>query len=177
MANKKISELPAAGALSGPELVEVVKGGINSQTTAANIIGLSVSDTAFAGSWDGVNTIAPSKNAVYDEMILKQYLANTAVAITDAATMDITGPKHTLATSSATRTFTQSWAGDFTSIIVTLSATSSVFTFPAGALCVSDGLASGDNTLPLNGVSGDKYYISISKFGSAYYVVSKNFGQ
>ncbi len=30
-----------------------------------------VSDTAYAGSWDGVTTIAPSKNAVYDQMQLK----------------------------------------------------------------------------------------------------------
>lgn len=102
---------------------------------------------------------------------------NTAVAITDASSMDITGPKHTLTTSSATRTFTQSWGGDFTSIVVTLNTTASTFTFPAGALCVSDGIASGDNTLALAGVSGDKYYISISKFSTAYYVVSKNFGQ
>lgn len=30
-----------------------------------------LSDTAFTSSWNGVTTIAPSKNAVYDEMILK----------------------------------------------------------------------------------------------------------
>jgi hypothetical protein len=28
----------------------------------------SVSDTAYAGSWDGVTTVAPSKNAVYDKV-------------------------------------------------------------------------------------------------------------
>ena len=31
----------------------------------------SISDTAYGGSWDGVTTIAPSKNAVYDQMELR----------------------------------------------------------------------------------------------------------
>lgn len=105
------------------------------------------------------------------------HVTSVSSAITDGATMDITSNKHTLTTSSATRTFTQSYAGDYTSIVVTLNATSSTFTFPAGALCVSEGVASGDNTATLSGVSGDKYYISISKYGTDYYVAVKNFGQ
>lgn len=40
MASKKISELTAAGALSGVELVEVVKGGVNVQTTTQDIADL-----------------------------------------------------------------------------------------------------------------------------------------
>jgi hypothetical protein len=40
MAGKKISELPAAGTLDGNELVEVVKGGVNSHTTAQGIADL-----------------------------------------------------------------------------------------------------------------------------------------
>ena len=32
------------------------------------VTGVNISDTAFAASWDGVTTIAPSKNAVYDAM-------------------------------------------------------------------------------------------------------------
>lgn len=35
-----------------------------------------VSDTAYAGSWNGVTGIAPSKNAVYDEMELRATKAN-----------------------------------------------------------------------------------------------------
>ena len=35
------------------------------------VTGVSVSDIAYAASWDGVTTIAPSKNAVYDQMELK----------------------------------------------------------------------------------------------------------
>jgi len=109
----------------------------------------------------------------------KQYtlFAHTATAITDAASMDITNIKHTLSTSSATRTFTISCTADDITLIVTLSATSSTFTFPAAALCVSEGVASGNNTCALAGISGDKYVIAIKKVGSAYYVVCKNFGQ
>lgn len=40
MANRKISELTAAGALTGTELVEVVQGGVNKQTTTQDIADL-----------------------------------------------------------------------------------------------------------------------------------------
>lgn len=102
---------------------------------------------------------------------------NNSVALVDAASMDLTGAKHTLATSSATRTFTISYTGDDITMEVTLSATSSIFTFPATSLCVSEGIATGDNTCPLAGVSGDIYLFAIKKIGSNYRVVAKNFGQ
>lgn len=102
---------------------------------------------------------------------------DTAVALTDGATIDITGPKHTLATATG-RTFTISHAGDDIVLAITLSATSATFTFPATALCVADGTASGDNTLVITGAtSGDKHVVAIIKVGSAYYVASKNVGQ
>lgn len=97
--------------------------------------------------------------------------------LTDASTTDMTSDKWTWATSSATRTVTFSFTGDKSEGVVTLSAIAATFTMPAACLCVSEGLASGDNLLALSGVSGDKYFISIRKFGSAYYVVCKNFGQ
>jgi hypothetical protein len=99
----------------------------------------------------------------------------TPIALVDASTMDITGIKHTLSTSSASRTFTISYTGDSIVIEVTLNAASSTFTFPATALCVSEGTSSGNNTLSLSGSSGDKYILSIQKVGTKYYVVSKNF--
>lgn len=113
----------------------------------------------------------------YEQHILKQDLANSATSITDASTMDLTAIKHTLTTSSATRTFTISYTGDDITLEVTLNAISSTFTFPATSLCVSEGIASGDNLLSLSGVSGDKYMIAIKKVGSNYRVVCKNFGQ
>lgn len=98
-------------------------------------------------------------------------------ALTDGATVDITSDKNTLSTSSATRTFTIGFTGDQIIMVVTLSATTSTYTFPAAALCVYNGFSSGDNTCVLSGVSGDKHVFAISKVGSAYYVVGKNFGQ
>jgi hypothetical protein len=104
-------------------------------------------------------------------------VTNAAVSLTDGATIDLTAVKHTLSTSAATRTFTISYAGDNITMEVTLSATSATYTFPAGSLCISEGAASGNNTLALAGVSGDKYIIVTKKIGSVYYVVAKNFGQ
>lgn len=102
---------------------------------------------------------------------------DTAVALTDAATIDISGPKHTLTTATG-RTFTISHAGDDIVLVITLSATSATFTFPSGTLCVADGTASGDNTLVITGAtSGDKHLVAIIKVGSSYFVASKNSGQ
>jgi hypothetical protein len=119
------------------------------------------------------NTLSPARVA----NALDGILINSAIALVDASTMDLTETKHTLASSSATRTFTISYTGDDITLEVTLSNTAATYTFPAAALCVSEGVASGDNTLALSGVSGDKYIIAIKKMGSAYYVVAKNFGQ
>lgn len=102
---------------------------------------------------------------------------DTAVALVDGATIDITGPKHTLATATG-RTFTISHAGDCIIIDITLSATSATFTFPATALCTYAGTASGDNTLAVTGAtSGDHIMIGIIKVGSNYRVTGINFGQ
>jgi hypothetical protein len=118
----------------------------------------------------------PVSTAQQTALDLKQDIANDAVALVGGATIDLTGPKHTLATATG-RTFTISHTGDDITLVITLSATSATMTFPAAALCVSDGTESGDNTCDLSGASGDKYVIAIKKVGSAYYVVSKNFGQ
>lgn len=99
-----------------------------------------------------------------------------SVALTDGASIDITSDKHTLTTALG-RTFTISFVGENITIELTLTAASATQTFPSGSLCVSEGLASEDNTCPLAGTSGDKYIISIKKIGSAYYVVAKNFRQ
>lgn len=168
MANKKISELPSATTpLDDADLFEVVQGGINKKVAKSDV----------GGAWGSITGTLSDQTDLQAALNAKQALVNAATALVDAASMDLTAIKHTLATSSATRTFTISYTGDDITLEVTLSATSSVFTFPATTLCVSDGLASGDNTLPLAGVSGDKYIIAIKKVGSAYYVVSKNFGQ
>lgn len=107
----------------------------------------------------------------------KLNVTNTPVALTDAATIDLDSTKQTLASAAASRTFTISYEGDNITIEVVLSNTAATYTFPATALCVSEGIASGNNTLSLSGVSGDRYIISILKVGYNYYVASKNFGQ
>lgn len=151
MADLKISELSLESPINGTEDVEIVTGGINKRTTTQAI-----------GNLKDIST--------------KQNLVNSATALSDGATIDLTAIKHTLATSSS-RTFTISYTGDDITIEVTLSATSATQTFPTGSLCVSEGIASGDNTCAMAGVSGDKYMIAIKKIGSVYYVVCKNFGQ
>lgn len=108
----------------------------------------------------------------------KQAIANTASALTDGASIDITGAKHTLTTDEATITFSQSFTGDFTNIDVTFNTTAATWTFPAGSLCVIEGSASGNNTATVAAVSGDKIVISIwFVAASTYRVVIKNFGQ
>src|SRR5688572_13690357 len=173
MANEKISGMATASALTGTELVEVVQSGDNKKTTTQDIANLG----GGGGAWGSITGTLSSQTDLNTALLARLLLVNTATVLTDAASMDLTAVKHTLATSSATRTFTISYTGDDITIEVTLSAVASVFTFPAGSLCVSDGAESGDNTCTLTGVSGDKYIIAIKKIGSVYYVVSKNFGQ
>jgi hypothetical protein len=133
------------------------------------------SDSVSAASQAEVNT--GTETAKYVSPATLQDKDDTAVALVDGATIDITGPKHTLSTALG-RTFTISHAGDDIVLVITLSATSATFTFPAAALCVADGTASGDNTLVITGAtSGDKHVVAIIKVGSSYYVASKNVGQ
>lgn len=96
-----------------------------------------------------------------------------AVALTDAATIDITGPKHTLTTASS-RTFTNSFVGDGGTIEITLNATSATQTFPAAWKCISEGVSSGNNSLSLSGTSGDVYSCMWWKVGSNYRIAAKN---
>lgn len=55
----------------------------------AVIRGTNVSDTAYASSWDGVTTIAPSKNAVYDQMLLQMLKNGSNLAIGSDADGDM----------------------------------------------------------------------------------------
>lgn len=141
------------------------------------VVGALSGDEIIGASKDGeAVSLTPTQIAALADASGKQDLVNAAVAITDAASMDLTAIKHTLTTASATRTFTISYTGDDISMKVILNATSSVFTFPVGALCVnSDGSASGDNTCSLAGTSGDVYVFAIKNWGSSVYtVVCKN---
>jgi hypothetical protein len=108
----------------------------------------------------------------------KLRIANTASALTDAASIDITGAKHTLSTNRATITFTQSFTGDDTRILVTFNTTSATWTFPTGTLCITEGSATGTNSATVTGVSGDLIVISTWFVSSGVYItVIKNAGQ
>lgn len=102
---------------------------------------------------------------------------NTTTSLEDGTTVDLSSYSETLTTSAATRTFTISYPGDDSTLEVILNTTDAVFTFPINSLTVSEGVASGDNTLTLSGVSGDHYIIGIKLINGTYYIVSKNFGQ
>lgn len=172
MADLKISELPDATLpLNDADLMEVVQGGVNKKAPKS-----AVSDGA-GGTWGGITGTLSDQTDLNTALGNRQLLVNSATALTDAASMDLTAIKHTLTTSSATRTFTISYTGDDITLEITLNTTASTLTFPATSLCVSEGVPSGDNTCALTGTSGDKHIIAIKKIGSAYYVVAKNFGQ
>ncbi len=136
-----------------------------------------IASLAGGGSFASLTGQPTDNTALAVDLDAKLDIVNDSVALVNSATMDLTSAKHTLSTSSATRTFTISYTGDDITLIVTLSAVSSTFTFPATSLCVSEGVATGNNTFPLAGVSGDKYVIGVKKVGSDYYVACKNFGQ
>lgn len=156
--------------------------GIDETTTltideSGTAISLTVSDTASPIAASQSETNAGTATGVYVSPATLNDLDNDVVALVDGATIDLTGPKHTLATATG-RTFTISHAGDVIVLEITLSATSATFTFPATALCSYGGTASGDNTLPVTGAtSGDLISIAILKVGSNYRVAAVNFGQ
>lgn len=110
-----------------------------------------------------------------DLTFLKSF--NSSSPIADSGDITISSIKQTLTTSDATINVDVSYSGDGSILEIILNTTSSVLTFPVGTLCVADGVASGDNTLTLSGVSGDKYLIGIVNINGNYSVVSRNFGQ
>lgn len=131
--------------------------------------------TISAATQSQVNT--GMATGVYVSPATLQDKDDTAVALVDGATIDITGPKHTLATATG-RTFTISHAGDDIILVITLSATSATFTFPAGSSCVADGGSATGTSLTITGAtSGDRHVVAIIKVGSSYFVASKNVGQ
>jgi hypothetical protein len=54
MPNKKITELPAAGAITGTELMEAVQGGINVQTTVAAVVATAGGGSAWTTTTAGI---------------------------------------------------------------------------------------------------------------------------
>src|SRR3990167_6658552 len=57
-------------------------------TASGNLTTANISDTAYASSWDGVTTIAPSKNAVYDKI---ETLDTREISLFQGVMLDATG--------------------------------------------------------------------------------------
>lgn len=171
-AGSSISFTPAGGLSSTDVQAAIVElagaGGVGSaSTTAEGIIELLTQGE--------MNNGTDALRAATAETVKNRDGAVTA--LTPGSSVAISSDKCTLATSAATVTFSITHTGDDMQVNVTLSATSATYTFPSGSLCVVNGIASGDNTAGITGVSGDLHVICIRKMGSTYQVVIKNFGQ
>lgn len=104
-------------------------------------------------------------------------IVSPPVTITDSSSITISSANNVLTSDEAAITFAINYDGNDIVLEVILNAVTATYTFPATALCVSEGIETGNNTLVLTGVSGDTYIICIKKIGAQYYVVAKNFGQ
>jgi hypothetical protein len=62
--------LPTAAPAGNDYILRSSTAGVLSYVDPSTL-GSAASDTAYAGTWDGITTVAPSKNAVYDEMELR----------------------------------------------------------------------------------------------------------
>ena len=156
----------------------------NQDQATSSVLGLAKLYTdATASNTDGAvnqavaKTIKDIADANTAAIALKKNISDTASALTSGSSIAITGLKHTLSTALTAITFTISYIGDEIKLDVILNTTGAIFTFPATALCISEGIASGDNNLTLAGASGDLYRIGIEKTASGYVVAGKNFGQ
>jgi hypothetical protein len=84
MANKKISELTAAGALTGAELIEAVQGGVNVKTTAQDIADLG----GGGGTWGSITGTLSTQTDLQAEFNLKSDALITLVPEPGAHTLD-----------------------------------------------------------------------------------------
>ena len=138
MAGVKISNLPAAGALTGTELVAVVKGGVTSQTTTAAVAGATGVSTFSAGT-TGLTPASATAGAIS--------LAGTlAVANGGTGVTSSTGTGSTVL--SASPTFTGTLAAATVNV-------SGVSTLTSGAIVQGLTVGKGGNSVDTNTAMGD----------------------
>lgn len=77
MADKKISELTEAGALTGAELVEIVQGGVNKQSTTQDIADLG----GGGGTWGSITGTLSSQTDLQSALDAKQPIDSDLTAI------------------------------------------------------------------------------------------------
>lgn len=87
MASKKISELTAAGALTGAELVEIVQGGTNKQSTTQDIANLG------GGAWGTITGTLSSQTDLQAALDARLEVTNRVlvVAFSDKVTAILAG--------------------------------------------------------------------------------------
>ena len=149
-------------------------------TNGGIVSGLNVSDTAYGVGWNGVTTIAPSKNAVYDEMELRAPKASPT--FTGDVTLAGNAVNATLPAFLATNTLQSNVSGDGTEYSVVFATEvfdqgsdfdgTSTFTAPVtgryflSAMVEASGLTADHNALVLKLVTSNRTYIAYG-YGTA----------
>jgi hypothetical protein len=118
MASKKISELTAAGALTGAELVEAVQGGLNVKTTTQDIADLAPDS---GGTWGSITGTLSSQADLQAALDAKAALASptfTGTPSLPTGTTGITQSPGDNTTKLATTAFVQASLSQAKSIMV-----------------------------------------------------------
>jgi hypothetical protein len=128
------------------------------------VSGLNVSDTAYAASWDGVTGVAPSKNAVYDQMELKAPKASPT----------FTGPVlgDGFATDQFTKTFTTATAEIFHTHLTTAGSGGIIVDITYGGTVPGVGNLGGSERYMIDIVNGTMTATKSNGYGSAKITVS-----
>lgn len=139
----------------------------------------STPEINFTGSGVDVSNDSTNNRVNVNISDVGQALINDPTVIVDGSSISLTTAEHTLTTSQATITVTDSYTGDYCGLRLTLSGiTQVVLTFSTGtSLCSFGGTASGDSTMTVTGVSGDRVEIHRKKLGTNYTYVGLNVGQ
>lgn len=134
MANRKISELPASGALTGAELVELVQGGINKQTTTQDIADLG---------GGGVTSVVPDASETVKGIIeiATQAEANTGTddvrAVTPLKLANEKGASGGIVGMSGFSIAFKNLANTFTSLFQNAATAVRTYTFPDRSMTVA----------------------------------------
>lgn len=138
----------------------------------------TTSTVGSGGAWGTITGTLADQTDLQGELDDKVNLVNTAAAISDGASITVTGTKHTWTTTQTAVTVSISSTADYDIVYLTANTTGLVLTFPAGALCKLNGAETNSNTATLIPTSGDTYVIGIGNIdGTNYRVFISKTGQ